>query len=148
MDLKEKINEDLKAAMKSGDKIKLNTVRSIRAAILEFEKSGKNKELDETEEIRILTSAVKKRKESIEQYEKAGRPDLANIEKAELEIIQTYLPKQLSVDETEEEIRKIAVEIGASTKADFGRLMQAAVKKLKGRAEGKLINEIVRKILS
>ncbi len=148
MGLKEKISDDLKAAMKSGDKVKLNTIRSIRAAILEFEKSGKDKELDEAEGMKILTSAVKKRKESIEQYEKAGRTDLADKEKAELEIIQTYLPKQLSVEEAEAEIRKIADEIGASTKADFGRLMQASVKELKGRAEGKLINEIVRKILS
>ncbi len=148
MGLKEKINEDLKAAMKSGDKIKLNTVRSIRAAILEFEKSGKDKELTEEAEIKILTSAVKKRKESIEQYEKAGRTDLAEQEKAELEVIQSYLPKQLTPEEIEKEVRRIAGEIGAASKADFGKLMQASVKELKGKAEGKIIKEIVEKILS
>ncbi len=148
MGLKEKINEDLKAAMKSGDKVRLNTIRSIRAAILEFEKSGKGKELNEEAEINILTSAIKKRKESIEQYEKAGRTDLAENEKAEVEIIQQYLPKQLTPEEAEAEVRKIAEEIGAKTKADFGKLMQTAVKQLKGKVEGKLIKEIAEKILS
>ncbi len=148
MNLKEKLNADLKDAMKSGDKVKLNTVRSLKAAILEFEKSAGNKEFNEEEEIKILTSAVKKRKESIEQYEKAGRKDLAENEKAELEIISSYLPEQLSDEEVEKEIKEIAEQIGASSKADFGKLMQASIKALKGKAEGKTIKNIVEKILS
>jgi uncharacterized protein YqeY len=148
MGLMEKINEDLKAAMKSGDKIRLNTVRSIRAALLELEKSGKNKEITEEDEIKILTSAVKKRKEAIEQYRKGGREDLAEREEAELKIIEEYLPAQLSPEELEKEIRILAEEIGASSKADFAKLMPAAIKKFKGQADGKTIKETVEKILS
>ncbi len=148
MTLKEKINYDLKDAMRSKDKIRLETIRSIRALILEFEKSGSQLELNEEKEINLLTSAAKKRKEAIEQYENAGRQDLSDKEKAELEIIQSYLPKQLSPEEVEAEIKIIANEVGAVSKADFAKLMPASIKQLKGKADGKLIKEIVEKILS
>lgn len=148
MTLKEKINNDLKDAMRSKDKIRLETIRSIRALILEFEKSGSHEELTEEKEINLLTSAAKKRKEAIEQYENAGRQDLSDKEKAELEIIQSYLPKQLSPEEVEAEIKIIANEVGAVSKADFAKLMPASIKQLKGKADGKLIKEIVEKILS
>lgn len=148
MTLKEKINNDLKDAMRSKDKIRLETIRSIRALILEFEKSGSQLELNEEKEINLLTSAAKKRKEAIEQYENAGRQDLSDKEKAELEIIQSYLPKQLSPEEVEAEIKIIANEVGAVSKADFAKLMPASIKQLKGKADGKLIKEIVEKILS
>lgn len=148
MKLKEKINNDLKDAMRSKDKIRLETIRSIRALILEFEKSGSHEELNEEKEINLLTSAAKKRKEAIEQYENAGRQDLSDKEKAELEIIQSYLPKQLSPEEVEAEIKRIASEVGAVSKADFAKLMPASIKQLKGKADGKLIKEIVEKLLS
>ncbi len=148
MNLKEKINADLKEAMKAKDKIKLATVRSIRALILEHEKSGAATELSVDDELKMLTSAAKKRRESIEQFEKAGRNDLAEKEKAELEIIVKYLPKQLSEQEIENEVSRIAQEVGATTKADFPKLMPLAVKHLKGKADGKLIRIAVEKILS
>ena len=148
MNLKEKVNEDLKEALKSGDKIRLQTIRSIRALILEFEKSGSGKEFNEEEEIKLLSSAAKKRKESIEQYKNAGRNDLAQNEEAELNIIMGYLPKQLDEKEIENKIREIAKELGAETKADFGKLMSAAMKELKGRADGKVVKLIVEKVLS
>lgn len=148
MGLKEKINEDLKNAMKAKDEIRLQTIRSIRALILEFEKSGSGKELNDEEAIKLLTSAAKKRKEAIEQYENAGRIDLAEKEKKELQIIEEYLPKQLSFEELLEETRKLANEIGASSKQDFAKLMPLAAKKFKGQADGKLIKEAVEKILS
>ena len=148
MNLRDKINEDLKSAMKAGDKIRLETVRSIRALILEFEKSGSGKELNAEEEIRMLTSAAKKRKESIEQFRNAGRNELAEKEEAELKIIEEYLPKQLSVDEVMAEVKKIAAEVGAKVKEDFPKLMPVAAKNLKGKAEGKLVKEIVEKLLS
>lgn len=148
MSLKEKINSDLKTAMKSGDKIRLQTIRSIRALILEFEKSGKAKEMTPDDEIALLTSAAKKRKDAIEQYKNANRKDLAEKEEAELQIIQEYLPKQLSAEEVVAEVKKIAEELGASTKQDFGKLMPAAIKSLKGKADGKTIKEAVEKILS
>lgn len=148
MSLKEKINQDLKDAMKSGEKVRLTTIRSIRALILEFEKSGQNKELTEEEAIKLLTSAAKKRKESIEQYKKAGREDLADNEQNELQIIMSYLPAQLTEEEIEKEVKDIAQQIDAKSKADFGKLMGAAIKKLKGRADGRQIKEIVEKVLS
>ncbi|NOX19454.1 MAG: GatB/YqeY domain-containing protein [Chlorobi bacterium] len=148
MNLKEKINNDLKDAMRAKDKVRLETVRSIRALILEFEKSGKDEEMTSEKEIALLTSAAKKRKESIEQFEKAGRTELAEKEKTELKIIQSYLPKQLSREEIETEVGKLAAEIGATGKKDFPKLMPLAVKTLKGQAGGKEIKEIVEHILS
>jgi uncharacterized protein YqeY len=137
----------MKAAMKSGDKIKLETVRSIRALILEFEKSGANKQLNPEEEIKMLSTAVKKRKESIEQYEKAGRADLVEKEQTELNILMDYLPKQLSEKEIQNEIKKIAEEVGAKTKEDFPKLMPAVMKELKGKADGKIVKQEVEKYL-
>ncbi len=147
MSLKEKISEDLKQAMKSGDKLKLETVRSIRALILEYEKSGAKTEMTNEDEINLLNSVAKKRKESIEQFEKGNRPELAAKEKAELEIILTYLPKQLTEEELADEIKKLAAEINASSKADFPKLMQLAAKTFKGKADGKVIKSIIEKIL-
>jgi uncharacterized protein len=147
MGLKEKINEDLKNSMKSGDKVRLETIRSIRALILEFEKSGTGKDLSPEDEIRMLTSAAKKRKESIEQFRAGNRMELVEKEENELRIIEEYLPKQLSVEEIEAEIKKIAEEVGAKTKEDFPKLMPLAAKALKGKADGKVVKEIVEKIL-
>lgn len=147
MNLKERINNDLKEAMKMQDKLTLNVVRSLRATILEFEKSGASKELTSDIEISLLSSASKKRKEAIEQYEKAGRLDLAEIEKNELRIIQKYLPQQLSENEILLKIKELASEIGASSKADFGKLMPLAIKNLKGKADGNLIRKLVENVL-
>ncbi len=148
MSLKEKINNDLKIAMKDGDKLRLQTIRSIRALILEFEKSGKDKELKPQDEISLLTTAAKKRKDSIEQYKNANRKDLAEKEEAELQIIQEYLPKQLSGDELLKAVQNIAEDLGASTKEDFPKLMPKAIQSLKGQADGKMIKEAVEKVLS
>ncbi len=148
MGLKEKINSDLKDAMKSGDKVRLTTIRSLRALILEFEKSGKDKELTPEDEINLLSGAAKKRKDSIEQYRNANREDLAAKEEEELKIIQEYLPKQLSEEDVLNEVKKLAAEIGATTKQDFAKLMPLAIKTLKGKADGKLIKETVEKVLS
>lgn len=148
MGLKEKINEDLKEAMKSKDKVRLETIRSIRALILEHEKSGKEKELSQQDEINLLSGAAKKRKESIEQFSTAGRTELVEKEEKELQIIQEYLPKQLTDEEVYNEVKKIAGEIGASSKADFPKLMPQAIQKLKGQADGKTVKEAVEKVLS
>ena len=148
MNLKDKINNDLKEALKAKDKIRLNTIRSIRALILEFEKSGKVKTITKEVEINMLSIAAKKRKEAIEQYEKAGRTDLANNEKIELEIIQNYLPKQLTKEELIKGISDLAGQIGASGKADFAKLMPLAIKTFKGQADGKTIKEVVESILN
>jgi uncharacterized protein YqeY len=147
MNLKERVNEDLKSAMKSGDKIRLETVRSIRALILEFEKSGTGKELSDEEALRMLNTAAKKRKDSIEQFTDAGRNDLAEKEQKELAILMSYLPKQLSVDEIKNEVKNIADKIGAKTKEDFAKLMPEAMKELKGKADGKVVRNVVEELL-
>jgi uncharacterized protein YqeY len=147
MNLTEKINQDLKEALKSKDQTKLQTIRSIRALILEFEKSGTGKKLDEEEEIKLLSSAAKKRKEAMEEFRKAGRDDLASTEEAELNIIMSYLPKQLSLEEIISTVKTLAEESGAKTKADFPKLMPLAIKALKGKADGKLVKEAVEKVL-
>lgn len=148
MGLRETINEDIKSAMKSGDKLKLETIRSIKALILEFEKSGSGKELVPDEEIKLLTSAAKRRKDSIEQYRNAGREDLASKEEKELQILQTYLPKQLSETEILAEVKRIADTINAKAKEDFPKLMPEVMKVLKGKADGKTIRSIVENYLS
>jgi uncharacterized protein YqeY len=147
MNLKDKINEDLKSAMKSGDKLRLETIRSIRALILEFEKSGKGKELIPDEEIKMLYGAVKKRRDSIEQFTLAGRTELAQKEEAELKILMTYMPKQLTDEEVYFEVKRIAEEIEAKRKEDFPKLMSKAAQLLKGKADGKIIKTAVDKYL-
>lgn len=147
MNLKEKIIEDMKSAMKSGDKIRLETVRSIRALIIEFEKSGSEKQLNPDEEIKLLSTAVKKRKEAIEQYTNAGRSDLSQKEQKELDILMEYMPKQLDTSEIQKEIARIASEVGAKSKADFPKLMPAVMKELKGKADGKIVKLEVEKFL-
>ena len=148
MNLIEKINVDLKSAMKEGDKTKLTTVRSIRALILEFEKSGSGKELTGEEEIKLLSSAAKKRKDSIEQFKNAGRDDLAEKEEAELNILMSYLPKQLTEEEIDKEVKRIGEEINAISKDDFPKLMPEVMKQLKGKADGKLVKKSVENYLS
>lgn len=148
MSLSEKINQDLKVAMKSGDKTRLAVVRSIRALILEFEKSGVNKELTSEDEIKMLSTAAKKRKDSIEQFRNAGRNDLADTEEAELKILREYLPKQMDESKIKNEVLRIATEIGARTKEDFPKLMPLVMKELKGKADGKLVKNIVENLLA
>ena len=147
MDLKNKINEDLKNTMKSGDKVRLSTIRSIRALILEFEKSGNGKELNDEEQMKLLTSAAKKRKDSIDQFRYAKRDDLAEKEEQELAILQEYLPKQLSEGEIITAVKSIAERIGAKGKEDFAKLMPESMKELKGKADGKIVRTIVEKLL-
>lgn len=143
MNLKDRINQDLKDAMKSGDKTRLAVVRSIRALILEFEKSGAAKELTPEEEIKMLSTAAKKRKDSIEQFRNANRNDLADNEDAELKILMDYLPKQMDESEIWNEVKRLAAEIGAKSKEDFPKLMPVVMKELKGKADGKLVKIIV-----
>jgi uncharacterized protein YqeY len=147
MNLKDKINEDLKSAMKSGDKLRLETIRSIRALILEFVKCGKGKELIPDEEIKMLNGAVKKRRDSIEQFTLAGRIELAQKEEAELKILMSYMPKQLTEEEVYLEVKRIAEESNAKGKEDFPKLMSKAAQLLKGKTDGKIVKTIVDKYL-
>lgn len=147
MNLTDKINQDLKNAMKSGDKLRTETIRSIRALILEFQKSGAGKELNEEEEIKLLNGAAKRRKDSIEQFRNAGREELASKEEKELSIIQEYLPEQMNEDKIKIEVNRIAKQVGAVSYEDFPKLMPAVMKELKGKADGKIIRSVVEEYL-
>ena len=148
MTFEEKMNEELKVAMKSGDKIRMETIRSIRSAIIEFNKSGANRELNSDDELKILQSAAKKRKDAIEIYEKTDRKDLLEREQAELKIIEDYLPKKLSEDEVIEIIKKVIEQTGAKEAKDIGKVMGPLMKEIAGRADGKVIQGMVRELLS
>ena len=148
MTLIDKISEDLKVAMKSGDKLRLETLCTIKAGFLEKQVEKRpNGGISNEDEISVLISAAKKRKESIEIFRNAGRNDLADQEEKELGIIQEYLPKQLSSVEIEEIVRNKINEIGAVGARDFGKVMPNVMKELKGKADGKLVQETVKKLL-
>lgn len=147
MGLKEQLQADLKAAMKAGDQTKRNTVRLLLSAIrnAEIEKGG---ELSEQELIALLQKQAKQRRESLEHYRAAGREDLVREEEAELAIIESYLPQML----TEEEIRREALAqieaVGASSLRDLGKVMGPLMAKLRGRADGAVVQRIVRELLA
>jgi uncharacterized protein len=144
MTLSEQINSDLKTAMKSGDKTRLDTIRLLRAHFIELSKRGEGHTITPEEELAVLMTAIKKRKEAIEIYEKGGRLDLAQQERSEMDIISSYLPKQLSAEEAAATIDRIIRETGSSTPKDFGKVMPLAMKELKGKFDGKLVQEMVK----
>ncbi len=147
MNLEQKINEELKSAIKSGEKLRLETLRSLRAEIIVFNKSGVGREMNDEDELKILQNAAKKRKDAIELYEKGNRPELAEKEKAEFVIISEFLPKQLSDDEAKTIVIKIIADVGASEMKDLGRVMGPVMKELKGKYEGAKVQSLVREIL-
>lgn len=149
MGLKEKISDDLKRAMKSGDKLRLETLRTVRAALMEkeIEKRGSGSPMSPDDEVAVLTGASKKRKESIELFQKGGRVDLAEQEAKELAIIQEYMPRQMSEEEVKAVIRQVIAETGASSATDFGKVMPLAMKQLKGKTDGRLVQELVKRML-
>ena len=151
MSLKDRIGEDIKSAMKAKDKIRLETVRSIKKVILEKEVALRPKgqdSLTEEQEIEVLSQQAKQRRDSIEQYRNGGREDLAEKEAQELAIIETYLPKQLSDEEVNSILDEIIASVGATTAKDLGKVMGVAMKQLKGKADGKKIQTMVKEKLS
>ena len=147
MNLTQRINEDLKTAMKSGNKLRLETLRMLRAQIIEFEKKGLDRPMNEDDEMSILISASKKRKEAIEIFTKAGRMELVEQETKELEIISEYLPKQLSRENAENIVENLIQQSGAASMKDLGKVMPIAMKELKGKIDSKVISEIVKQKL-
>ena len=151
MVIKKRIDQDLKEAMKSGDKNRLNTIRAIRAALLEKEVSirvGGKAELSEEQELEVVLSLAKKRKDSMQQYQDADRQDLAETEKAELAVIETYLPARMSDEEVEAAVREIIGQVGATSMKDMGKVMGAVMQKLKGKADGGKVQDLVKSVLS
>ncbi len=147
MSLKDRISDEIKAAMKAKDKVRLETVRSIKKVIIELESSVRAKgqeTLTEEQELDILTQLSKQRKDAIAQYTDANRADLAAKEAAELAIIEEYLPDQLSDEEIAAVIDGLIAQTGAASPKDMGKVMGPAMKELKGRADGAKVQAIVK----
>lgn len=149
MSLKSTIENEIKQAMLNKDKDRLRALRSIKSLILlaETEKGGGDG-LSEDTEMKLLTKAAKQRRDSIDVFEQQGRDDLAATEKSELTVIESFLPKQLSEEEVEAEVQKVIQDVGASGPQDMGKVMGMATKKLAGKADGKVISTIAKKLLS
>lgn len=148
MSLEKKINEDLKLAMKAKDQEKLRGIRAIKSAILLLKTDGSGKEIDEAAEIKLLQKLVKQRKDSLDIYVKQGREDLAKTEQEEIDVISTYLPKQLSPEEIKEKVREIIAKTGASSMKDMGKVMGMASSAFAGKADGATIASIVKELLT
>ena len=149
MDQKQKIAEDMKLAMKTGDKVRLETLRSLKAALMEkeIEARGSGKTMSDSDAIGVMMSMAKKRRESIDLFNKGNRPELAEQEQRELDIIQEYLPQMMTPDEIAEVIERIVQLTDARSPADFSKVMPAVMKEVKGRSDGKVVQELVRKRL-
>lgn len=151
MSIKENILNDLKASMKAKEADRLRVLRSLKAKILEkeiSERSGGEGEISDEQVTEVLMKAAKQRKESIEQFEKGDRKDLAEKEKAELEIIESYLPDMMSEEEVRQAAREQIEKMGASSMADMGKVMGVLMGQLKGKTEGSVVSKVVKEELS
>jgi len=148
MSLEARINEDLKTAMKAKDEVALRGIRAIKSAILLVKTDGSGVELNETSEVQLLQKLVKTRQESLDIYLKNDRAALAEIEKEEIEVIKRYLPAMLEGEELEAILKQIITEAGATSAKDMGKVMGAANKHLAGKADGRAISDIVKRLLA
>lgn len=148
MDIFNLISEDIKNAMKAKDKVKLETLRNIKKVFLEAKTApGANDTLSDDAALKIMQKLVKQGKDSATLYKEQGRQDLADAELAQVAVIETYLPKQMSAEELEEALKAIIAEVGAEGPKDMGKVMGAATKKLAGLAEGRAISAKVKELL-
>lgn len=146
MSLKDRLLEDMKTAMRDKDTIRKNTVQMTRSAVLQVEKDNRIT-LDDDGITDVIAKEVKKRRDALPEYEKSGRLDLIDSLKAEIEVLLQYLPQQLTEEELEPIVRQAIAETGAVSAKDLGKVMQAVMPKVKGRADGRMINQIAKKIL-
>ena len=144
--LKEKLLEDLKNSMKDKNVLRKNVIQMVRAGILQIEKD-KNVELDDQKILEVIAKECKKRKDSLSDYEKAERQDLVNQIRQEIEILDEYLPKQMTEEELTKIIEEIIKELDATSMKDMGRIMKESKERIGLAADGKTINEVVKKIL-
>ncbi len=149
MSLKEQLANDLTDALRQGDETRKSTIRMLMSAINTEEVAGsERRELGNGDVLKVIARQVKQRRESIDEFKKAGRQELADKEAAEMQVLQAYMPEQAGREEIEAEARKVIAEVGAAGPQDKGRVMQAIMPRLAGRAEGRDINEVVTQLLS
>ncbi len=147
MTLKEKLAEDLKSAMKDKNTVRKNVVQMVRAGVLQVEKDNKIT-LDDNGVLDVIAKQLKQRRDSLPDYEKSGREDLIAELKAEMDVLMEYLPAQLTREELEAIVAEAVTATGASSMKDMGKIMAAVMPKTKGRADGKVINEIAKSMLT
>ena len=147
MDLYQNIDSEIKDSMRNKDNVKLSVMRMLLAAVRNAEIVKKVKKLEDQDVISVVQKMIKEHKESIAQFEKGNRMDLVNKEKAELEILQRYVPAQMSESELLPVVKDVILELGVTSKADTGKTMKAVMEKVKGKADGKLVNQIVMSLL-
>ena len=148
MMLKKQLQDDMIAAMKAHEEIKVSALRLLKAAILKFETAGERKEATDSDVLSILGKEVKQRRDSIVEFKKGNRPDLAEKEQKELEVLQAYLPAQMSEEELKKLIAETIATVGAHSLAEAGKVMGALMPKIKGKADGGMANRMVLSLLS
>ena len=148
MSLLERLNNDMKQAMKNKEKDKLSVIRMVKASLQNEAIKLGTTELSDDAELTVLSREVKQRKDSLHEFDKAGRQDLVDKLRTELEILELYLPKQLSEEELSEIVKETISEVGATSKAEMGKVMAAIMPKVKGKADGSLVNKFVQQHLS
>ena len=147
MPLAETIERDFLTAMKAKDAEKVGVLRMLKSALSYYKIEKKKEQLEDSEVVEVLQKQAKQRRDSVEGFEKAGRTDLADKEKRELALIQTYLPKQISDEEIKAVAQKVIASCGAKSRADIGRVMKDLMPQVKGKADGKRVNEILSSLL-
>ena len=147
MSLLERLNNDMKQAMKNKEKDKLSVIRMLKAAI-QNEELKLRQELTDEEELTVLSRELKQRKDSLEEFENAGRADLVDKVRIEIGYVEEYMPEQLSAEEISEIVKQTIKEVNATSKADMGRVMGALMPRVKGKADGSLVNKLVQQQLS
>jgi uncharacterized protein YqeY len=146
MSLKERLLEDFKTAMRERDIVSKNVIQMVRSAVLQIEKDSKTT-LDDDGIIEVIAKELKKRRDSLPDYEKSGRQDLINDLKAEIEILLRYLPQQLTEEELEVIVKQAIEETGASSAKDMGKVMQVVMPQIKGRADGRVVSQIAKRLI-
>lgn len=147
MSLLERLNTDIKQAMKDKDKEKLSVLRMVKSSI-QNESIKHGRDLSEEEELTVLSRELKQRKDSLQEFDKAGREDLVHKLQGEIAIVEHYMPEQLSEEELSVIVQQTIAEVNASSKADMGKVMGALMPKVKGKADGSLVNKLVQQHLS
>jgi uncharacterized protein len=147
MSLQQRVNDELKSSMLARQALRTGTLRMLKAALGYAQMEKKTETLSDADVMTLIQREAKKRRDSIEEFEKAGRTEMAANEKAELEVLSEYLPKALSAEELESLIREVITEVGATSKKDMGAVMKAAQSKVDGRADGKSVSALVSRLL-
>jgi uncharacterized protein YqeY len=152
MSLLDQLNSDLKAAMLAKDEVRKQAIRGAKTAILNAEvekraKEGPDAKLDDAELLAVMAKQAKQRRDSIAEFQKAGRDDLVELEEAELEVLEAYLPRQLNREEIAEVVAAVIEEVGATDVKQIGQVMRPAMQRLQGQADGKIVNQIARELL-